>query len=127
MHKNKTCSIPDCLNDAMDRIHMELRNDERVWIIERNKSGKWGASVIRDRSASSIHEYLTAGFEDRAARGVREDERYVPYPEEFTTVAHGRGNNVYQALHNLWLELKLYHRDGATTGKRTRQTRTRKG
>jgi DNA-binding HxlR family transcriptional regulator len=125
-HNDRLCNIPDCLNDAMSRVQKELQDGERMWLMECNRQGKWSASAVRDRSYESIQQALTEHRKEMEQRGLSNDDRYHYYPDEVVTIAYGKGNTMYQALHNLWLELRLYHRDGTTTARRSPGTKRKR-
>lgn len=76
------CNEPECINDALMRLHKELRGDERVWMVEQNSDGEWSCSVVEDS--------------------------FVP-ERTFYNRGYGRGNNMYQAITACRLNLIQNH------------------
>jgi len=84
------CNEPECINDALMRLNKELRNDERVWLIEQNQDGEWSCSVVEENT--NYVSYKVNGHEPT-----------------FYNRGYGRGNNMYQAITNCRLNLQATH------------------
>ena len=85
-----TCGDPECITDAYARVERELRDGERLWLIEQSKEGRWSASAAVERM---------------------EESKLYPGVEEKTllNVGYGKGNTLYQALTALCTDMKLHH------------------
>jgi hypothetical protein len=88
-HERHLCADPECVTDALQRLEKELRDGERLWLVEQSKEGRWTASAVTERWT----------------RGRRRDESEV----ELRNVGYGSGNNMYQALAALRINVKLRH------------------
>lgn len=84
------CSDPECITDAYARVERELRDGERLWMIEQSKEGRWSASAAVERLEESE---LYPGVMEKSLRNV----------------GYGKGNTLYQALSNLCTDIKLSH------------------
>ena len=47
------CGDPECITDAYSRVEKELRDGERLWMIEQSKEGRWSASAAVERMEES--------------------------------------------------------------------------
>jgi hypothetical protein len=84
------CNEPECINDALMRLNKELKDSERVWLIEQNQDGEWSCSVVEENSD------------------------YISYAENgheppFYNRGYGRGNNMYQAITSCRIALQSAH------------------
>jgi hypothetical protein len=84
------CNEPECINDALARLNKELRNGERVWLIEQNQDGEWSCSVVEENSNYIANQ--ASGHEP-----------------SFYNRGFGRGNNVYQAITSCRINLQSTH------------------
>jgi hypothetical protein len=85
-----SCADPECITDAYGRVEKELRDGERLWLVEQSKEGRWSASAAVERT---------------------EESKIYPGVEEKTlvNVGYGKGNTLYQALSTLYTNIKLRH------------------
>lgn len=84
------CGDPECITDAYNRVEKELRDGERLWMIEQSRQGRWSASAAVERMEESK---VYPGVEEKTLRNV----------------GYGKGNTLYQALINLLTDIKLSH------------------
>lgn len=84
------CNEPECINDALMRLNKELKNGERVWLIEQNQDGVWSCSVVEENA-----DYISY------AENGHEPQLY--------NRGYGRGNNMYQAIAACRINLHAEH------------------
>ena len=88
-HERHLCADPECVTDALQRVEKELRDGERLWIVEQSKEGRWTASAVTERQKPQPRVY----------------ESEI----ELRNVGYGSGNTMYQALAALRINIRLKH------------------
>jgi len=68
----------------MELLDRELRANQRIWLIERSKSGVWGVAVVRDLPESQWPEPNEYGV--------------IPDSEKYQTIAYRRHECLAKAL-----------------------------
>lgn len=72
------------IQEAFELLENELESDQRIWLMERNRSGSWGVAVVRDLPESEWPEPNEYGI--------------TPDSDRYITFAYRREETLLDAL-----------------------------
>lgn len=83
------------IDEAFAELEAAMEPDQRVWLIERNKSGYWGVAVVRDLPPEDWPEPDLFGV--------------IPESDKWRTISYRRHDILAQAISDVAEEVRIWN------------------
>ena len=85
------------VDEALNELEQEMRDDQRIWLIERSAAGFWGIAIVRDLPEDEWK--------------IPSDGTPIPASDTYRAVAYRRDTDLAVAIRDVTVQLRGLNAD----------------